>query len=74
MDIITSVKGWVGKLAELGVSLLALTIVAELLGLGAVPFELDEAGGRAVAREAGWRDGHGSSHTRRQQHRCRGGQ
>ena len=38
MDIITSVKGWVGKLAELGVSLLALTIVAELLGLGAVPF------------------------------------
>ena len=38
MDIITSVKGWVGKLAELGVSLLALTIVAELLDLGAVPF------------------------------------
>jgi hypothetical protein len=38
MDIITNVKGWVGKLAELGVSLLALTIVAELLGLGAVPF------------------------------------
>ena len=38
MDIITNVKGWVGKIAELGVSLLALTIVAELLGLGAVPF------------------------------------
>ena len=38
MDIISNVKGWVSKLAELGVSLLALTIVAELLGLGAVPF------------------------------------
>ena len=34
MDIIKSVKGWVGHLADLGVSLLALTIVAELLGLG----------------------------------------
>jgi hypothetical protein len=41
MDIISNVKGWVSKLAELGVSLLALTIVAELLGLGAVPFMPD---------------------------------
>lgn len=41
MDIIKSVKGWVGHLADLGVSLLALTIVAELLGLGAVPFMPD---------------------------------
>ena len=32
------VRNWVGRLAELGVSLLALTIVAELLGLGSVPF------------------------------------
>lgn len=41
MDIIKSVKSWVGTLAELGVSLLALTIVAELLGLGSVPFMPD---------------------------------
>ena len=41
MDIIKSVKGWVGHLADLGVSLLTLTIVAELLGLGAVPFMPD---------------------------------
>ncbi len=38
MDIVEKVKGWVGNLADLGVSLLALTIVAELLGLGSVPF------------------------------------
>ena len=41
MDIIKNVRGWVGHLAELGVSLLALTIVAELLGLGSVPFMPD---------------------------------
>ena len=41
MDIIKSVKGWVGHLAALGFSLLALTIVAGLLGLGAVPFMPD---------------------------------
>ena len=38
MDIIGKVKGWVSNIADLGVSLLALTIVAELLGLGSVPF------------------------------------
>ena len=38
MDIVEKVKGWVGNLADLGVSLLALAIVAELLGLGSVPF------------------------------------
>ena len=38
MDIVSTVQKWVGKIADLGVSLLALTIVAELLGLGAVPF------------------------------------
>ena len=32
MEIIDTVKGWVGKLAELGVSLLALGIIAELIG------------------------------------------
>ena len=36
MDIIGTVRNWVGRLAELGVSLLALTIVAELLGLRSV--------------------------------------
>jgi hypothetical protein len=41
VDIIKNVRGWVGHLAELGVSLLALTIVAELLGLGSVPFMPD---------------------------------
>jgi len=41
MDIVGKVKGWVGNLADLGVSLLALTIVAELLGLGSVPFMPD---------------------------------
>ena len=38
MEIIDTVKGWVGKLAELGVSLLALGIIAELMGVGALPF------------------------------------
>ena len=38
MDIIGTVRNWVGRLADLGVSLLALTIVAELLGLGPVSF------------------------------------
>ena len=37
MEIIDTVKGWVGKLAELGVSLLALGIIAELMGVGALP-------------------------------------
>jgi len=41
MDIVSNVQKWVGKIADLGVSLLALTIVAELLGLGAVPFMPD---------------------------------
>ena len=38
MDIIDNVKGWIGKFAELGVSVLALGIIAELLGVGSLPF------------------------------------
>jgi hypothetical protein len=38
MDIIDNIKGWVGKIAELGVSILALGIVVELLGVGSLPF------------------------------------
>jgi len=32
IEIIDTAKGWAGKLAELGVSLLALGIIAELIG------------------------------------------
>jgi hypothetical protein len=59
MDMISNVKGWVSKLAELGVSLLALTIVAELLGLGAVPFMPD--GVSVIANVSGVVDSLGSS-------------
>ena len=59
MDIIKSVKGWVGHLADLGVSLLALTIVAELLGLGAVPFMPE--GVSVIANVTGVADSLGSS-------------
>jgi len=59
MDIIKSVKGWVGHLADLGVSLLALTIVAELLGLGAVPFMPE--GVSVIANVTGVVDSLGSS-------------
>ena len=38
MDMIDNVKSWAGKFADVGVSLLALSIVAELLGVGALPF------------------------------------
>jgi len=59
MDIISNVKGWVSKLAELGVSLLALTIVAELLGLGSVPFMPD--GVSVIGNVSGVVDSLGSS-------------
>ena len=59
MDIISNVKGWVSKLAELGVSLLALTIVAELLGLGSVPFMPD--GVSVISNVSGVVDTLGSS-------------
>jgi hypothetical protein len=41
MDIIKTVKGWAAALAEVGVSIAALMIVAEVLGLGSIPFFLE---------------------------------
>lgn len=38
MDIIKTVKGWAAALAEVGVSIAALMIVAEVLGLASIPF------------------------------------
>lgn len=38
MDIIKKVKAWAGALAEVGISIAALLIIVEVLGLGNVPF------------------------------------
>ena len=38
MEILNQVKGWASALAEVGVSLAALVIIAEVLGLGNMPF------------------------------------
>ena len=38
MDILKTVKGWASALADLGISLSALMLVLEVLGLGAIPF------------------------------------
>ena len=38
MEIINKVKGGAAGLAELGISLAALMIVVEVLGLGSIPF------------------------------------
>ena len=38
MDIINKVKGWAAGLADLGISIAALMIVVEVLGLGNIPF------------------------------------
>jgi hypothetical protein len=38
MDILNKVKAWAGALAEVGVSLAALVIIMEVLGLGNMPF------------------------------------
>ena len=38
MDILKTVKGWASALAELGISIAALMLVLEVLGLGAIPF------------------------------------
>lgn len=38
MDILNKVKAWAGALADVGVSLAALAIVLEVLGLGNMPF------------------------------------
>ena len=38
MEILNKVKGWAAGLAEVGISIAALMIVVEVLGLGAIPF------------------------------------
>ncbi|MDB4331171.1 hypothetical protein N9993_01340 [bacterium] len=38
MEMLNKVKAWAGALAEVGVSLAALVIIAEVLGLGNMPF------------------------------------
>ncbi len=38
MEILTKIKSWAGALAEVGVSIAALLIVLEALGMGAMPF------------------------------------
>ena len=38
MEIINKIKGWAGALAEVGISIAALMIVVEVLGLGNIPF------------------------------------
>ncbi len=38
MEVIANVKAWASGLADLGVSLAALAIIVEVLGLGAMPF------------------------------------
>lgn len=38
MDILKTVKGWASALADLGISVAALMLVLEVLGLGAIPF------------------------------------
>ena len=38
MEMLNKVKAWAGALAEVGVSLDALVIIAEVLGLGNMPF------------------------------------
>ena len=38
MEILNKVKTWAGALAEVGVSVAALAIIIEILGLGNMPF------------------------------------
>ena len=38
MEILNKVKGWASALAEVGVSIAALAIILEVLGLGNMPF------------------------------------
>ena len=38
MEMLNQVKAWAGALAEVGVSLAALVIIMEVLGLGNMPF------------------------------------
>ena len=38
MEIINKIRGWAAGLADLGISIAALMIVVEVLGLGNIPF------------------------------------
>jgi len=38
MEILNTVKSWAASLAEVGVSIAALMIVLEVLGIGMIPF------------------------------------
>jgi|TARA_R110000823_G_scaffold31991_3_gene90501 hypothetical protein len=38
MEVIANVKAWASGLADLGVSIAALAIIVEVLGMGAIPF------------------------------------
>mgnify|MGYP001335708080 CR=1 FL=1 len=38
MEILQRIRAWAGELANLGLSLAALAIILEILGLGAMPF------------------------------------
>ena len=38
MEILTKIKSWAGALADVGVSIAALLIVLEVLGMGQMPF------------------------------------
>ncbi len=38
MDIIEKVKSWAKALADVGISIAALMLVAEVLGVGSIPF------------------------------------
>ena len=38
MEILTKIKSWAGALADVGVSIAALLIVLEVLGMGEMPF------------------------------------
>ena len=38
MEIINKVRGWAAGLADFGISIAALMIIVEVLGLGSIPF------------------------------------
>ena len=38
MEIINKIRGWAAGLADLGISIAALMIIVEVLGLGSIPF------------------------------------
>ena len=38
MEVIANVRAWASGLADLGVSIAALAIIVEVLGMGAIPF------------------------------------